>query len=63
MCKPVVARRRVSVREEDRYGLGIDAQRAAVARFAEAEGLIDLVAQFTDVERGKVLMLLIVAGS
>ena len=38
MSKPLVAYYRVSTREQGRSGLGIDAQRAAVARFAEAEG-------------------------
>jgi DNA invertase Pin-like site-specific DNA recombinase len=52
MSKPVVAYYRVSTRERGKSGLGIDAQRAAVARFAEAEGF-DLVAEFTDVETGK----------
>jgi hypothetical protein len=52
MSKPVVAYYRVSAREQGKSGLGIDAQRAAVARFAEAEGF-DLVAEFTDVETGK----------
>ena len=52
MSKPVVAYYRVSTREQGKSGLGIDAQRAAVARFSEAEG-VDLVAEFTDVETGK----------
>jgi hypothetical protein len=38
MSKPLVAYYRVSTREQGRSGLGIDAQRAAVTRFAEAEG-------------------------
>jgi DNA invertase Pin-like site-specific DNA recombinase len=33
-------------------GLGIEAQRAAVARFAEAEG-IAIIREFTEVETGK----------
>jgi DNA invertase Pin-like site-specific DNA recombinase len=52
MSKPVVAYYRVSTREQGKSGLGIDAQRAAVARFAAAEGF-DLVAEFPDVETGK----------
>jgi DNA invertase Pin-like site-specific DNA recombinase len=52
MSKPVVAYYRVSTREQGKSGLGIDARRAAAARFAEAEGF-DLVAEFTDVETGK----------
>ena len=38
MSKPLVAYFRVSTREQGRSGLGIDAQREAVARFAAAEG-------------------------
>jgi hypothetical protein len=38
MPKPLVAYLRVSTREQGRSGLGIEAQRAAIARFAEAEG-------------------------
>ena len=52
MSKPLVAYFRVSTREQGRSGLGIDAQRAAVARFAEAEGF-DVVSEFTEVETGK----------
>jgi len=35
-----------------RSGLGLDAQRAAIARFAEAEGF-EVAAEFTEVETGK----------
>ena len=35
-----------------RSGLGIDAQRAAVARFAEAEGF-EIVAEHVEIETGK----------
>jgi DNA invertase Pin-like site-specific DNA recombinase len=52
MSNAVVAYYRVSPREQGKSGLGIDAQRAAVARFVEAEAF-DLVAEFTDVETGK----------
>ena len=52
MSKPMVAYYRVSTREQGRSGLGIDAQRAAVARFAEAEGF-ELVAEFIEIETGK----------
>ncbi len=52
MAKPLVAYFRVSTREQGRSGLGIDAQRAAVARFAEAEGF-EIVAEFVEVETGK----------
>jgi DNA invertase Pin-like site-specific DNA recombinase len=52
MPKPLVAYYRVSTREQGRSGLGIDAQRAAVARFAEAEGF-EVAAEFTEIETGK----------
>jgi len=47
-----VAYYRVSTARQGRSGLGIEAQRAAVARFAEAEGYT-LIAEFTEVETGK----------
>jgi DNA invertase Pin-like site-specific DNA recombinase len=50
--KPIIAYFRVSTREQGKSGLGLDAQRDAVARFAEAEGL-EVVAEFTEVETGK----------
>jgi DNA invertase Pin-like site-specific DNA recombinase len=50
--KPFVAYIRVSTERQGRSGLGIEAQRAAVARFAEAEGLT-CIAEFTDIETGK----------
>jgi DNA invertase Pin-like site-specific DNA recombinase len=43
---------RVSTREQGKSGLGLDAQRAAVARFAEAEGF-EVVSEFTEIETGK----------
>ena len=52
MAKPLVAYFRVSTREQGRSGLGIEAQRASVARFAEAEGF-EIVAEFVEVETGK----------
>ncbi len=52
MSKPIVAYYRVSTREQGRSGLGLEAQRAAVARFAEAEGF-EVVAHFTETETGK----------
>lgn len=48
----MVAYCRVSTREQGRSGLGLDAQRAAIARFAEAEGF-EVAAEFTEVETGK----------
>jgi DNA invertase Pin-like site-specific DNA recombinase len=50
--KPIIAYYRVSTREQGRSGLGLDAQRDAVARFAAAEGF-EVVAAFSEVETGK----------
>jgi DNA invertase Pin-like site-specific DNA recombinase len=47
-----VAYYRVSTRQQQRSGLGIEAQRATVARFAEAEQLT-LIAEFVETETGK----------
>ena len=47
-----VAYYRVSTARQGRSGLGIDAQREAVARFAAAEGF-DLTDEFVEVETGK----------
>jgi DNA invertase Pin-like site-specific DNA recombinase len=47
-----IAYYRVSTERQKRSGLGIEAQRAAVERFAEAEG-IPLVAEFVEAESGK----------
>jgi DNA invertase Pin-like site-specific DNA recombinase len=52
MSKPVVAYCRVSTTEQGRSGLGVDAQRGAVARFAEAEGF-EIVAEHVEIETGK----------
>jgi len=43
---------RVSTARQGRSGLGLEAQRAAVARFAEAEGF-DLIGEHVEVETGK----------
>jgi DNA invertase Pin-like site-specific DNA recombinase len=48
----LVAYYRVSKERQGRSGLGLEAQRAAVHRFAEAEGCL-IVAEFTEVETGK----------
>jgi DNA invertase Pin-like site-specific DNA recombinase len=50
--KPLVAYYRVSTREQGRSGLGLDAQRAAVSRFAATEGFA-VAAELTEVETGK----------
>jgi DNA invertase Pin-like site-specific DNA recombinase len=47
-----VAYYRVSTQLQGRSGLGIQAQRAAVARFAEAEEMI-ILQEFTEIETGK----------
>jgi len=47
-----IAYYRVSTARQGRSGLGIEAQRAAVHRFAEAEGF-EILAEFTEVETGK----------
>src|SRR5271157_3565315 len=50
--KAAVAYTRVSTREQGHSGLGLEAQRVALARFAEAEGYA-LAETFTEVETGK----------
>src|SRR5215510_9393029 len=47
-----VAYYRVSTKQQHRSGLGIEAQRAAVVRFADA-GSLQIIAEFTEVETGK----------
>ncbi len=47
-----VAYYRVSTKQQQRSGLGIEAQRATVARFAEAEQ-ITIIAEFVEAESGK----------
>jgi DNA invertase Pin-like site-specific DNA recombinase len=47
-----IAYLRVSTRQQGQSGLGIDAQRAALARFAEAEGMT-LLGEYVEVETGK----------
>jgi DNA invertase Pin-like site-specific DNA recombinase len=50
--KSLVAYYRVSTAKQGRSGLGLEAQRQAVARFVEAEGF-EVVAEFVEVETGK----------
>jgi DNA invertase Pin-like site-specific DNA recombinase len=52
MPKPIVAYTRVSTAKQGKSGLGLDAQRIALARFAEAEGF-EIAAEFVEVETGK----------
>src|SRR5262245_24946435 len=50
--QPLVAYHRVSTAAQGRSGLGLEAQRNAIAAFAQAEGF-EIVAEFTEVETGK----------
>ena len=50
--KAAVAYYRVSTRQQQRSGLGIEAQRAAVARFVEAEGMA-IIGEHVEAETGK----------
>jgi DNA invertase Pin-like site-specific DNA recombinase len=47
-----VAYYRVSTRQQHRSGFGIEAQRATVTRFAEAENL-RIIAEYVEAETGK----------
>ena len=49
---PAVAYYRVSTARQGKSGLGIEAQKAAIQRFAEAEG-IEVLAEHVEVETGK----------
>jgi DNA invertase Pin-like site-specific DNA recombinase len=49
---PAIAYYRVSTQQQGRSGLGVEAQRAAVARFAAAEG-IEIAAEHVEVETGR----------
>ena len=55
MDRPIVAYCRVSTARQGRSGLGLEAQREAVARFAAAEGLV-VAREFTEIETGKARM-------
>ena len=48
----ILAYYRVSTQRQGKSGLGLDAQRAAVERFAEVEGLT-IVKQFVEIESGQ----------
>jgi DNA invertase Pin-like site-specific DNA recombinase len=50
--KPIVAYIRVSTSQQSRSGLGIEAQREALARFAHQEGF-EVAGEFVEVETGK----------
>jgi DNA invertase Pin-like site-specific DNA recombinase len=50
--EPLVAYYRVSTQKQGRSGLGLEAQRKAVAAFAAAENF-EIIAEFTEIETGK----------
>src|SRR3981081_1028483 len=50
--KPALADTRVPTLQQGKSGLGLEAQQAALVRFAEAEGF-DLIETFQEVETGK----------
>jgi DNA invertase Pin-like site-specific DNA recombinase len=50
--QPIVAYIRVSTARQGKSGLGLEAQRAALIRFAETEGL-EIIAEHVEVETGK----------
>lgn len=50
--KPAIAYIRVSTQQQGKSGLGLEAQQAAIARFAEAEGF-QIIYTYTEVETGK----------
>lgn len=52
MTKPAIAYIRVSTARQGRSGLGLEAQRGAIARFCEAEGF-EILAEHVEVETGK----------
>ena len=49
---PIVSYLRVSTARQGRSGLGLEAQRAAVARFVEVEGF-EVIDEFIEIEAGK----------
>src|SRR5215204_6066890 len=52
LMNSAIAYYRVSTQRQGRSGLGIEAQRSTVTRFAEAEG-ITLLQEFVEIESGK----------
>lgn len=44
---------RVSTREQGRSGLGLEAQRAAIETFCKADGGVEIIEWFTEIESGK----------
>jgi len=52
VLKPIIAYVRVSTARQGRSGLGLEAQRTALARFTETEGF-RITGEFLEVETGK----------
>ena len=52
IARKLVAYVRVSTDQQGKSGLGIEAQKAAIARFAEAEDF-EVIAELVEVETGK----------
>lgn len=52
MSRPIITYCRVSTKAQGRSGLGLEAQRDALKRFAEAEGY-EVVGEYVEVETGK----------
>jgi DNA invertase Pin-like site-specific DNA recombinase len=52
VSRPLVAYVRVSTSKQGKSGLGVEAQRQAIARFAETEGLV-VASEHVEVETGK----------
>ena len=52
MARQIVTYLRVSTSQQGKSGLGLEAQREALAKFAEAEGF-NIVAEYCEVETGK----------
>ncbi len=50
--KPIIAYVRVSTAQQGKSGLGLEAQRATLARFAETEGF-EIAAEHVEIETGK----------
>jgi len=52
MSTPIIAYYRVSTQAQGRSGLGLEAQRKAVAQFATSESL-EVAGEFIEIETGK----------